>query len=367
MTDSALATRDNDELKVFSLGGFEIAQRMAKSLAASTLVPKIYQGQEGLANCLIALELANRMRISPMVVMQNMVPIYGRPSWSSQFLIGTVNKCGRFSSLRYIFDNEDEPTSCYCEAQDLASREILRGEKITIAMAKAEGWFDRNGSKWKTMPGQMLRFRAASWWQRVHCPELSLGLLTQEEAIDVEAVTVSEVPPAAIAPAVPEPLTHRAAEKAEAVAPAAEPTPTPAPKPQPAEPEPEPAPAAEPAPINTQTTPAAQPVEAGNIFSEPFLSELGSDEPDDFVPSDASLIAASTYGRRQRERAYATPKPTTSEPEPAAPSTSAGPSTQPDPAPTPAAARRTAPSPVRRSTPAAAAPTEAPIQAELVD
>jgi hypothetical protein len=218
MTSSALATRDDsDDLKVFSPSGFELAQRIAKSLASSTLVPKIYQGQEGLANCMIALELASRLKVSPMVVMQNMVPINGRPSWSSQYLIGRVNACGKFSPLRYILDNEDEPTSCYCEAKDLASGDVLRGEKITIAMAKAEGWYSRNGSKWPTMPGQMLRFRAGSWWQRVYCPELSLGLPTQEEVIDVEAVAVAEVPAAAIAPAVPAPLTHRAEEVVEAL------------------------------------------------------------------------------------------------------------------------------------------------------
>jgi len=231
---STLATRDDsDDLKVFSPSGFELAQRIAKSLASSTLVPKIYQGQEGLANCLIALEIANRIKISPMVVMQNMVPINGRPSWSSQYLIATVNACGKFSPLRYIFDNEDGPTSCYCEAKDLTTNEVLRGEKVTIAMAKAEGWYSRNGSKWPTMPGQMLRFRAASWWQRVYCPELSLGLPTQEEAIDVETVTVAEIPAAAIAPAVPVPLTHRAEKVAEADAPISEPEPTSEPAPPP--------------------------------------------------------------------------------------------------------------------------------------
>ena len=292
MTDSALATRDNDELKVFSPSGFEVAQRIARSLATSTLVPKIYQGQEGLPNCLIALEIANRVKVSPIVVMQNMVPINGRPSWSSQYLIGKVNTCGKFSPLRYVLDNDETPTSCYCEAKDLASGEILRGEKITIAMAKAEGWFGRNGSKWQTMPGQMLRFRAASWWQRVHCPELSLGLPTQEEAIDVEVVTVSEVPAAAIAPAVPEPLTHRTAEHAEVVTPAAEPTP--APEIQPAEPEP--TPASQPAPIDTS--------------SEPGTVER--------LPQGRTVIAADP----QLESTLA-----------------------------PAAARRAAPSPVRRSAP----------------
>ena len=332
MTSSALATRDdNDDLRVFSLDGFEMAQRMAKSLASSTLVPKIYQGQDGLANCLIALELSSRMKISPMVVMQNMVPIYGRPSWSSQFLIGTVNACGRFSPLRYIFDNEDEPTSCYCEAKDLASGEVLKGEKITIAMAKAQGWWSRKDSKgaetskWPTMTGQMLRFRAASWWVRVFCPEISLGLGTQEEAIDVEAVTVAEVPAAAIAPAVPAPLTHRAEEVVEALAP-------------------EPAPAFEPKPA-----PEPEP-QAPN--SEPSSPNLEASSPD-LEPSTLTLDA--TSGPAQP--ALAT-EPGTVERLPQGRTTVAAdpqPASAPAPA-TPASSRRSAPAPVRRSAPAADAP-----------
>jgi len=260
MTDSALATRDDNQLRVFSLGGFDDAQRMAKALAASSLVPTIYQGQTGLANCLIALEISGRMGISPLVVMQNMVPIHGKPTWSSQFLIGTVNACGRFSPLRYVFDNEDAPTSCYAEAKDLASGEVLRGEKITIAMAKAEGWWGKNGSKWPSMTGQMLRYRAASWWAKVFCPEISLGLATQEEAIDVEPVAVTEVP--AASPAVPAPLVHAVVE------PTVEPTPDPSPapsEPQTYDPEPSTTPAPQPAPrarrVSTAPAPAAETAE----------------------------------------------------------------------------------------------------------
>ena len=309
MTSSALATRDDsDDLKVFSPSGFEIAQRIAKSLASSTLVPKIYQGQEGLANCMIALELASRLKVSPMVVMQNMVPINGRPSWSSQYLIGRVNACGKFSPLRYILDNEDEPTSCYCEAKDLASGDVLRGEKITIAMAKAEGWYSRNGSKWPTMPGQMLRFRAGSWWQRVYCPELSLGLPTQEEVIDVEAVAVAEVPAAAIAPAVPAPLTHRAEEVVEALT---------------TEPEP---------PASTSSPdlgPSTLTLEATSGPEQPAPAvEPGTAER---LPVGRTIVAA--------------------DPQPApAPTTAA-----------PAADRRSTPAPVRRSGSAAAPAADAPI------
>lgn len=52
-------------------------------------------------------------------------------------------------------------------------------------MAKAEGWISKNGSKWRTMPQVMLRYRAASFFSRMNCPELSNGLYTTEEAIEI--------------------------------------------------------------------------------------------------------------------------------------------------------------------------------------
>jgi len=201
---SALAVQA-DTLQVFSgIAAFDAAQRMAKALCSSTLVPKEYQGQQGLANSLIALEIAGRMRLSPLVVMQNMTPIHGRPTWSSKFLIATVNASGRFSPLRFVFDAKEQPTSCYAVATDKATGEVLEGETITLELARKEGWWsrkDRQGnetSKWQTMTGQMLRYRAAAWWSNVYCPEIALGLLTQEEAVDIEAVTVRETPAATL-------------------------------------------------------------------------------------------------------------------------------------------------------------------------
>ena len=189
-------------LQVFSgLAAFDAAQRMARALCSSTLVPREYQGQQGLANSLIALEIAGRMRLSPLVVMQNMTPIHGRPTWSSKFLIATVNASGRFSPLRFVFDNPENPTRCHAVATDKATAEVLEGETITLELARREGWWsrkDRQGnetSKWQTMTGQMLRYRAAAWWANVYCPEIALGLITQEEAIDIEPVKAVPVDP----------------------------------------------------------------------------------------------------------------------------------------------------------------------------
>ena len=174
------------------LQGFELAQRAAKLLATSTLVPKEYQGN--LSNCVIALNMAQRIGADPLMVMQNLVIVHGRPTWSAQFLISTVNSCGRFTALRYDFFGEKDADTWGCRAWavEKATGEKLVGTDVTIAIAKAEGWYGKNGSKWKTIPQQMLMYRAASWWARAYAPELSMGLHTVEEARDVYDATRGE-------------------------------------------------------------------------------------------------------------------------------------------------------------------------------
>lgn len=165
--------------------GFELAQRAAKLLASSSLVPKEYQGN--IPNCVIALNMAQRVGADPLMVMQNLVIVHGKPTWSSQFLIATVNTCGRFSALRYEFfgtQGTDE-WGCRAWAVEKATGEKLVGTDVTIAISKKEGWFAKNGSKWQSIPQQMLMYRAGSWWTRAYAPELSMGLHTADEMRDV--------------------------------------------------------------------------------------------------------------------------------------------------------------------------------------
>jgi hypothetical protein len=158
---------------------FEHAQRVAKSLSVTTMVPKDYQGN--IANCLVALETAQRLNMSPLMVMQNLHVIHGRPSWSAAFLISAINQSGRYSPLKY----EQTPDSCRAYATDLSTGEIVKGPAATIEMAKAEGWYNKTGSKWKTMPELMLMYRAAAFFARLHTPDLTMGFKTAEENQDI--------------------------------------------------------------------------------------------------------------------------------------------------------------------------------------
>lgn len=175
----------NHSVGLTDSAGFELAQRAAKALAASTLVPKEYQNN--LPNCIIALNMAARVGADPLMVMQNLVVVHGKPTWSAQFLIATVNTCGRFSALRYEFFGEKgaDTWGCRAHAIERATGERLVGSDITIAIAKKEGWYGKSGSKWQSIPQQMLIYRAGAWWTRAYAPELSMGLQSTEEQSDV--------------------------------------------------------------------------------------------------------------------------------------------------------------------------------------
>lgn len=166
--------------------GWSLAQRKAKALVSASLVPEAYRNN--IPNALIAMEIADRLGASPLMVMQNLHIISGRPSWSASFLIATVNQCGRFSPLRFDATGDDPRTEGYrvrAYADDKATGDRCEGEWIDWAMVRGEGWNKKAGSKWLTMPGQMFRYRAASFWTRVFAPEVSMGIYTADEVEDM--------------------------------------------------------------------------------------------------------------------------------------------------------------------------------------
>lgn len=163
---------------------FELIQRHAKMLSASTLVPKEFQAN--MANCAIGLNIAKRLGADPFMVLQNIDVIHGRPSFRATFLIAMVNASGRFTPLQFRMAGEDQNRTCVAWCKDKAAGETIEGPEVSMAMAKAEGWSTKAGSKWLTMPELMLRYRAAAFFARLYAPDITLGMQTSEESYDVD-------------------------------------------------------------------------------------------------------------------------------------------------------------------------------------
>ena len=243
-TQAPATTALSNNTGVFQFNNFNDAMNAAQVLANSTLVPKDYRftyevkkgygyeattewvnNQNAAANCLIALNMANRMGYDPLMIMQNLHIIEGRPAWSSQFIIAAINACGKFSPLRFeimnhgmtdveyietYWENKKKQTrqiktqienvSCVAWAIEKATGERIESAKIDMVMAVKEGWYQKNGSKWQTMPDQMLRYRAAAFFGRIYAPEILMGIYSADEVRDFVDVTPERAPQPAAHP-----------------------------------------------------------------------------------------------------------------------------------------------------------------------
>jgi len=163
---------------------FELEVRKARLFSEATLVPAQYQ--QNIPNCLIALNMARRMNADPLMVMQNLHIVKGKPGWSGQFLIATFNQCGRFSAMRFEWRGAEgmKEWGCRGYATELATGNNVVGSWVTWKMVEAEGWSKRDGSKWLTMAEQMFLYRAGAFLVRAYAPEIAMGLPTAEELVD---------------------------------------------------------------------------------------------------------------------------------------------------------------------------------------
>lgn len=165
-----------------------IARNFAQDLSKSTMIPTQYQNNY--ANCLVALEYANRTGQSPLQVMQSLNVIQGRPSWDSKALIGMINTSGKYDhDLRFTYgkDSSGEINSCF--AWTKKDGEVIEGIPYTMEKAKKEGLLNKNNSFWNKDHVLMLTYRAVSRFASINCPEITLGLYTTEEVRDFTNVS----------------------------------------------------------------------------------------------------------------------------------------------------------------------------------
>lgn len=161
--------------------------KMAKFYSSSMIVPAAYQGSP--ENCFVACSIAARMGLEPVYVMQNLYVVQGKPSWSGQACMALIQGCGLFADVDFVSTGAAPGTDeygCYVKAIRKRDGKAVKGTTITIGMAKAEGWYDKNGSKWKTMPEQMLKYRAAAFFARTECPNVLMGFRVEGEIEDAQ-------------------------------------------------------------------------------------------------------------------------------------------------------------------------------------
>ena len=164
---------------------FDQLLRAANMLSQTSIIPATYQGKP--QDCFVALEMATRMGVSPLVVMQNMYVVKGKPAWAGQACTMFINSCGKFTQVKHVYTGEKgtDNRGCYVTATRISDGIQVNGVEVTMAMAKAEGW--TSNTKWRTMPELMLAYRASAFFARVHCPEALMGVQLADEIYDADA------------------------------------------------------------------------------------------------------------------------------------------------------------------------------------
>ena len=163
--------------------------RAAQMLSQTSIIPQSYQGKP--QDCFVAIEMANRMGVSPMVVMQNMYVVKGKPSWAGQACTMLINSCGKFKDVKHIYTGEKGKSNrgCYVTATRISDGSQVDGVEVTMQMAQSEGW--TSNSKWRNMPELMLAYRASAFFARVYCPEAMMGVQTAEEVYDADSTPIN--------------------------------------------------------------------------------------------------------------------------------------------------------------------------------
>ena len=189
VTENAITKIENTQ-PINTLEEYKNNYQMAVQLSKSDLVPDAYKNKP--ENCIIALSIAQQTNLPPFTIMQNLNIVRGRASFSGSFCRTLIEKTGKYLSLdiKYIGEPGKDTYGAYLEATR-KDGSIVKGPEVTIAMAKAEGWFSKKDkfgketSKWQTMPQLMLGYRATAFFARLYEPSALNGVYTTDEIEDI--------------------------------------------------------------------------------------------------------------------------------------------------------------------------------------
>lgn len=193
--DTALTVQSEqlNEVMAKPTGGFiesfRESYKLASVLAKSSLVPQQYQGKT--EDCALAIDMAERMGVSPLMVMQSLYVVKGKPSWSGQACMSFIK--AKYGDAQPVYTGQRGTDTRGCFVRVIKpDGEVIEGTEVTIAMAKSEGWM--SNSKWKNMPEQMLAYRAAAFFARVYCPEILMGVSVEGEVEDMQPSQPQKAP-----------------------------------------------------------------------------------------------------------------------------------------------------------------------------
>jgi len=156
---------------------YEIAKRISRVLASSSMVPENYRGKP--ADCFVAIQMGSELGMGPFQSIQSIAVIDGRPSLWGDGLIGIVRASPLCLWIREWYD--EATATAWCETK-------RRGDVDTIKASFSKADADMAGltvkTVWRKYMRRMLQLRARAFCLRDAYPDVLKGLGVAEELMD---------------------------------------------------------------------------------------------------------------------------------------------------------------------------------------
>jgi len=165
---------------------FDELWKFADMASQTELVPKQYQGKP--AAIFIASQWGLNLGMHPIVAVQNICVINGRPSIYGDMMIALVRASGK---LEYMVESWDGTSqAAICKIKRVGEPEVV--EAFSLEDAKKAGLLGKSGP-WSTYPKRMAKFRARGFALRDTFADVLGGLISAEEAADMPREVAVEV------------------------------------------------------------------------------------------------------------------------------------------------------------------------------
>lgn len=181
-TEQAIAVRNNVEMTPsgVALTNLDELYRFAQYVAASPFAPKDFKDP---VSIVVAVQYGAELGLSPMAALANIAVINGKPSVYGDVMLALVRASGLLENIRETVTGEGDKMVATCLVKRFGEDE--HEEVFSMADAITAGLPARNPT-YKTYPKRMLKFRARGFALRDKFGDVLKGLVSREEAEDME-------------------------------------------------------------------------------------------------------------------------------------------------------------------------------------
>jgi hypothetical protein len=177
---------------------FEHMQRIASAMASASLIPKHLKGKDNdpsrvhaqtVGNCFLVVNQAVRWNMDPFAIAPETYEVGGKLGYSGKLVAAVVNaRAGLSARLDYKFEGSGDNRKVIVSATFKGEAEPKVME-LVLKDAKTDNFM------WTKDPDQKLVYSGSIKWARRWCPEVVLGVLTEDDLERIAAERATDVTP----------------------------------------------------------------------------------------------------------------------------------------------------------------------------